>query len=194
MEDWLSGATLIEMCGGERYLDPPRMALLLNLWDHFIRTYRPEGPAEYLCIALALVSFNHFTRLTEAVGNLANRLEHTFFGIDPLEVRVIQASDKVAPVDRLQARSAAHDHVQALGRELLPTLDRLNRMVLRNLQALRDLKATPLSMTVQNYGQLNVAHQQANLAQPAAPAVGTRPDGAASRRGLPERMGQEDEP
>ncbi len=39
-------------------------------------------------------------------------------------------------------------------------------MVLRNLKALRELKASPISMTVQNFGQLNVGQQQTNLAQP----------------------------
>ncbi len=43
-------------------------------------------------------------------------------------------------------------------------------MVIRNLKMLRDLKTTPLALTVQNFGQLNVAQQQANLVQP-PPAV-----------------------
>lgn len=50
----------------------------------------------------------------------------------------------------------AEEIVRQLGREALPLLDRLNRMVARNLRLLRILRAASLILTVQNYGQLNV--------------------------------------
>ncbi len=164
-EDWASGAALIQMLGGERYLDPPRMALLLHLWHHFVVAYRPDGPAEYLCIAMALVAYNQLIRVNEYVGNLQARLEWQFFSLaDPIQVSALQ-KDGYRGTVTTDLKVAGRDLVEELGRDALPLLDRLNRMVIRNLKALRDLKAAPISMTVQNYGQLNVGQAQTNLAQ-----------------------------
>jgi hypothetical protein len=160
-EDWASGRTLIEMLGGERYVDPPRVALLLQLWRDFVVTYRPEGPAEYMCIAMALLSFDHLLRLNRFVGNLEMRLEDEFFATQGLQAQFEERYGRGARAGGLRVEEIASQ----LGREALPLLDRLNRMVIRNLKALRDLKTAPLALTVQNYGQLNVAQQQANLMQ-----------------------------
>ena len=165
-EDWFSGKAFIEMCGGERYLDPPRTALLFHLWHHFVQAYQPDGPAEYLCIAMALIGFNQLIRVNEFVGNLATRTENSFFGSEPLEVRVIKDESPWGYYDRMEAKAKGHDYLAQLGREALPLLDRCNRLVLRNLKMLRDLKTTPIAMTVQNFGQLNVGTQQTNTAQP----------------------------
>jgi len=168
-EDWASGAMLITLLGGERYLDPPRTALLQHLWQHFVGTYRPEGPAEYLCIAMALVGFHHLIRVNEFAGNLATRTEHAFFDTAPPQVQIVDRDGTTKRAGQ-QAQVAGREALEQLGREALPLLDRLNRMVIRNLKALRDLKAAPLALSVQNYGQLNVGQTQTNLAKsPDAP-------------------------
>jgi hypothetical protein len=165
-EDWASGKALIEMMGGARYLDPPRMALLYHLWHHFVYAYQPDGPAEYLCIAMALIGFNQLVRVNEVVGTLAARLEFQLFDTDqPLRVTLVEPDGRSRAANRYEY-VAGQEAVDRLGREALPLLDRCNRMVLRNLKALRELKASPISMTVQNFGQLNVGQQQTNLARP----------------------------
>lgn len=161
-EDWASGRALLEMLGGERYLDPPRVALLLQLWRDFVLTYRPEGPAEFMAIAMGLLAFDHLLRLNRFVGNLEMRLEDEFFATEGLRGQFEQRYGRGATVRELQVEAIARQ----LGRDVLPLLDRLNRMVIRNLKALRDLKATPLALTVQNYGQVNVGQAQTNVAQP----------------------------
>jgi len=160
-EDWASGKRLITMLGGERYVSPEQTALMYHLWHDFVGTYRPQGPAEYLAIAMALIAFHQLIRANEFVGNLMARLESTVFGIDPPLVRVIERDGKLGPIT-LEGKVAGHETIQELGRDALPLLDRLNRMVLRNIKALRDLKASSLSLTVQNYGQLNVGQVQTN--------------------------------
>ncbi len=172
-EDWASGVALLHMLGGERYLDPPRMALLQHLWHHFVNAYRPEEPAEYLCIAMALVAYHHLIRVNEYVGNLQARLEWRFFSLDdPIQVSALQ-QDGYRGTVTTDLKLAGRDLVEELGRDALPLLDRLNRMVLRNLKALRDLKTAPINMTVQNYGQLNVGQAQTNLARPLTEAAVT---------------------
>ena len=181
-EDWASGKALIEMMGGERYLDPPRMALLYHLWHHFVHAYQPDGPAEYLCVAMALIGFNQLVRVNEVVGTLAARVEFQLFDSDqPLRVTLVEPDGTRRAANRYEY-VAGQEAVDRLGREALPLLDRCNRLVLRNLKALRELKAAPISMTVQNFGQLNVGQQQTNVAQPNS-EDSAHPDEQRSRRG-----------
>lgn len=172
-EEWHSGELFIKMLGGERYLDPPRTALMYHLWHHFIGAYRPTGPAEYLAIAMALFAFHHLIRVNEFVGNLATRTESNFFGSEPLEVRVVKDETPWGFYTEMEAKAKGHEYLAQLGREALPLMDRLNRMVIRNLRALRDLKAIPLALNVQNYGQMNVGQAQANIStlSPTQPAT-----------------------
>ncbi len=183
-EDWVSGRAIITMLGGERYITPERTALLLLLWRQFLASYAPEGPAEYMAVAMAVLSFAHFLRLNEFVGNLEMRLEDAFFDTKGLRAQFEQRYRRGSEIRGLDVE----DLVRQLGREVLPLLDRLNRMVARNLRLLRDLKAAPLALTVQNFGQLNVAQAQTNVAQPLATEATTPPPieaGAKPRRRKP---------
>src|SRR5262249_31929384 len=70
-------------------------------------------------------------------------------------------------------------------------MERVQRMFLRALRALTELRRRPLAVVVQGAGQVNIAHQQVNVAgQEAADAiVKTEGGGCAPRRateGLPE--------
>ena len=179
-EDWVSGRALIAMLGSERYLAPERAALLLHLWRHFLAAYDVDGPAEFLTVAMALVAFNQLTRVNELVGNLENRLEDEFFATEGLRQQHEQRYGRGAKVRGLHVEEI----VRQLGQDLLPLLDRCNRMVIRNLKLLRELKTTPLAVTVQNFGQLNVAQAQTNVAQPAPgkATTGASPASTAKRR------------
>lgn len=179
-EDWVSGRALIEMLGSERYLAPERAALLLHLWRHFLAAYEVDGPAEFLMVAMALVAFNQLTRVNELVGNLENRLEDEFFATEGLREQHERRYGRGTRTGAL----AVEERVRQLGQDLLPLLDRANRMVIRNLKMLRELKSTPLAVTVENYGQLNLGQTQTNIARPAPGevAAGVLPDAAAKRR------------
>ncbi len=173
-EDWVSGRALIVMLGSERYLAPERAALLLHLWRHFLVAYDVDSPAEFLTVAMALIAFNQLTRVNELVGNLENRLEDEFFATEGLR----EQHERRYGRGTREGALAVEETVRRLGQDLLPLLDRCNRMVIRNLQLLRELKTTPLAVTVENYGQVNVGQVQTNLAQPvpegAAPATGAK--------------------
>ncbi len=178
-EDWASGRALIEMLGSERYLAPERAALLLHLWRHFLVAYDVDGPAEFLTVAMALVAFNQLTRVNELVGNLETRLEDEFFATEGLREQHERRYGRGTRAGAL----AVEETVRRLGEDLLPLLDRCNRMVIRNLQLLRELKATPLTLTVENYGQVNVGQVQTNVARPPeTPAPGSLPGAAPAKR------------
>ncbi len=177
-EDWVSGRALLTMLGGERYLAPERAALLLHLWRHFLVAYDVDSPAEFLAVAMALVAFNQLTRVSELVGNVEARLENEFFATEGLREQHERRYGRGTRAGAL----AVEETVRRLGQDLLPLLDRCNRMVIRNLTLLRELKATPLALTVENYGQVNVGQVQTNVAQPAPPAPGTSPHSTAKRQ------------
>ena len=183
VEEWHSGELFIAMLGGRRYLDPPHTALMYHLWHQFVGTYRPVGPAEYLAIAMALFAFHHLVRVNEFVGNMATRLEFQFFDTAPLQVRLTERDGTPKRAGQ-RAQVAGREALEQFERDALPLMDRLNRMVIRNLKALRDLQAAPLALSVQNYGQLNVGQQQANSIQPPANdhAGTSRPRAGAARR------------
>ena len=62
---------------------------------------------------------------------------------------------------------AVEDRLKKLGETLLPLLDRANRLMVRNLRAMKDLRQGPTpAATVGQAQQVNVASQQVN-------AVGT---------------------
>ena len=58
----------------------------------------------------------------------------------------------------------AEEWVARLTQQLMPMLDRVNRQLLRNLRALRELKGATLALRVENYGQMNVGQTQTNQA------------------------------
>ncbi len=137
---------------------------ILHLWRHFVAAYEVEGPAEYLVVAMALVALDQFSRLNELIGNLETRLESEFFSTRGLQAEFEERYGRGAGA-RIRGLTA-EEIVRQLGQEMLPLLDRCNRMVIRNLKMLRDLKTTPLALTVANYGQLNVGQAQTNIAAP----------------------------
>ena len=54
-------------------------------------------------------------------------------------------------------------HVERIAEQLLPLLDRGNRMMLRNLKALKSLREPPVpSVSIGAAGQVNVAAEQVN--------------------------------
>ncbi len=164
VEDWHSGARLLEMAGGTRYLAPDRAALLVALWHSYIDHYRPSGPAEYQVIAMALMSWYHFERVNELICNLQAKAELSLFGPAGVEVHV-RTKGGPSYYEKQEAEVYATEYLRQLGQDALPLLDRLQRMVARSLRMLRDVRNLP-----------------APVEAPAAPAAEPVPIGRRRRR------------
>ena len=159
-EDYAGGVFLIEQLGAERHLDPTLMAVLLVLLRRLIDEHGATTAAELMLIDLAVISYYHTLRINGWVGNFAALIEHEFF-------------DKEGPSAKFEKRYGrgsreirglrVEDHVHRIGEQLLPLLDRCNRMMLRNLKALKALRDGPApSVSIGSAGQVNVAMNQAN--------------------------------
>ena len=159
-EDLDTGGFLLERLGAERHLDPQLMAVLLVLRRRLIDEHGASTAADLLLIDVAVLSYYHTLRINGWIGNFAMLVEHEFFS-------------KESPSAKLQDRYGrgngriqglqADDYIQRIGEQLLPLLDRTNRMMLRNLKALKTLRepATP-TVSIGVAGQVNVAQTQVN--------------------------------
>ncbi len=165
-------SALLERLGAERYLDPPLMAVLLGLRRRLIEEHDAQTAAEFMLIDSAVLAFYHQLRVTGWIGDLSIWLEREFFGIEGPTARLKRRHGYAAEEIR---GLKAEDIVEQLVERLMPLVDRSNRMLLRNLKALRAMREAPLSsVTIGSAGQVNVAAQQLNAAEAPRPTAEVR--------------------
>ena len=165
-ERYRSGRFLIERLGAERYLDPQLMATLWGLRQRLVANWGARGAHERMLIDAVVMSYYHMLRFHGWIGNFALQIEHEFFG-------------QQSPTAKFQERYRGYnlgeleglrveDYVHRVGEQLLPLMDRANRIMIRNLKALRDLRQLPTpAVAIGQAGQVNVGAQQMNVAQAA---------------------------
>jgi hypothetical protein len=149
---------LIERLGAERYLDPPLMAVLMGLRRRLIEEHGLQTAAELMIVDSAVLSFYHQIRINGWIGDLSTWLEREFFRKEPMMAKLPNQPDAKAS-HVLQGEVI----VRRICEQLMPLFDRANRMLLRNLKALRDLRQEPApNVSIGSAGQVNVAAQQVN--------------------------------
>jgi len=143
-EDWLkvcadsreqyeSGRFFLERLGAARYLDPKLMATLWSLRQRLIAEWGISTAAEIMLLDLALLGYYHTLRVQGWIGDLALHIEHEFFGQDAL------AENGQRP-GRRRGRFSVEEDVRRLSEQLMPLSDRANRMFIRNLKAIKELR------------------------------------------------------
>lgn len=154
-ERYGAGRFLIERLGAERYLDPELMA---TVWQLRQRLAEQTGGtvAELLLVDTAVLAYYHTIRVNGWIGNLALNIENEFFGQEGPHAKLKQQYG--SQVDGLQVEAL----LTRLGEQLLPLMERANRMMLRNLAALRDYRKVP-AVSIGSAGQVNVAEKQVNV-------------------------------
>ncbi len=157
-EDLDCGGFLIDRLGAERYLDPDLMATLLVLRRRLIDEHQATTAAELMLIDSAVLSYFHTIRINGWIGDLSAQIEAEFFRKESLSAKQkgYYGTDSVRGL-------RVEDLVGQLVERLMPLPDRSNRMMIRNLKALRAMREpTATSVTIGSAGQVNVAAQQAN--------------------------------
>jgi hypothetical protein len=146
-EDWIrvseesrkqyeSGGFLLDRMGAERFLDPNLIATLMWLRQRIIDESGITTAAETMLLDLALLHYCHALRVEGWIGNLALHIERQFFGSG-----AFAADYRNLPQG---TRQAADDAVRRFGEQLMPLVDRANRMFIRNLAAIKDLRQRPV--------------------------------------------------
>jgi hypothetical protein len=159
-ESLATGRFLIDRLGAERSLDPELMAALIVLRRRLIVEHRAMGAAELLLIDSLLLAYYHQLRVNGWIGGLAWHVEAEFFGHEGPKAKL--RKEHGYQVDGLRVE----DMLSRIGEQLLPLLDRCNRLMLRNLRALRDPRQRPAAnVTIGAAGQVNVGAQQVNVGE-----------------------------
>jgi hypothetical protein len=120
----------------------------------------PNVPAlrERLLVDCAVISYYHTLRINGWVGNAAALIEGAFFGTTGPSARF---QDRYGRGSHRIHGLRIEDHVQRIGEQLLPLLDRCNRMLIRNLKALRALREGPApSVSIGAAAQVDVGGVQ----------------------------------
>ena len=162
-EDPETGGSFIDRLGAERHLDPELMAALLVLRRRLVDGYGAESAADLMLIDVAVMGYYHTLRINGWVGNLATEVEHEFFGTEGMGV-VVDGRQRSTRDVRIEGLRVVRI-IDRLGEQILPLLDRSNRMMIRNLKALEARRQPPApSVSIGQAGQVNVAAVQANKA------------------------------
>jgi hypothetical protein len=85
-----------------------------------------------MLVDLALLSYYNALRVQGWTGDLAVHIEHEFFGDAAF-------TEMAREGHRRTDRFAVEDRVRRLSEELMPLFDRANRMMIRNLKAIKEL-------------------------------------------------------
>ena len=137
------------------------MAALLVLRRRLVDEYGAESAADTMLIDVAVLAYYHTLRVNGWIGNLAGQVESEFFGTAGLDV-VVEGKRR-SPWDVRIKGLRVVELLDRLDRQILPLLDRSNRMMLRNLKALQARRQTPSpSVSIGQAGQVNVGAQQVN--------------------------------
>lgn len=150
--DRAAGTFLLKRLGAERYIDPELTAALLALRAHLA----PSCAEEELLIDSALLAYYHQLRITGWIGNLSLLVEAEFFGQAGPKAKLKEHYGYT--VEGLQVE----DLLKRMSEQLVPLLERSNRMLVRNLAALREQRKAP-AVTIASAGQVNVAQRQVNV-------------------------------
>lgn len=158
--EYLPGNFLIRELGAQRLLHPEMIATLLTLRQSLLADLKATTAADMMLVDLAILGYYNALRVQGWIGNLSLWIEHELFGQAAPAVKLRRQH---GPIEGL----AVEESLKRLGEVLLPLLDRANRMMVRNLKAIKELRQGPTpAVTVGQAQQVNVASQQVN-------AVGT---------------------
>jgi hypothetical protein len=168
-QEYDSGAFVLERLGAERYLDPKLMATLLKQRQSIIAEWGITTAAETMLVDLAVVHYALVLRVHGWIGDLAVRIESEFFGDDAF-TEVVKGQRRIAD------RFAVAERVQRLSEQLMPTLDRANRMMIRNLKAIKELRQGQVpAITIGRAEQVTVTNRPPRRLRPLK-GVALQPD------------------
>ncbi len=156
--DTYRGRLLIDTLGAERHLDPETMAAIITLRSNWIAEYQANTAVELMLIDSALIAFFNQLRTQRLIGNLFLATEYEFFGRESPSAKLESEYGSFAIKSY-----RVEDLADKLIHDLQPLLDRANRMLLRNIKALRDLKSANITVNVNAPSQVNMAQQQVNV-------------------------------
>lgn len=161
VNDYYSGNFFMERIGRYREVDAPLTLVLLHLRAQWIVEYDIKTIPEFILLDMALTSYFHYLRLNEAVNNTMASIEWEYFALDAPSFRRDYYGTRLGSVTKDQA--IAEELAHRLSEVLQPLLELYNRMFIRNLKAIRDLKRGNIQLNIGSVGQMNIGEKQLNV-------------------------------
>jgi len=167
-EGYVNGRFFVERIGRYREVDPTLAATLLNMRQAWIKEYDVKTVPEFVLLDMAMVSYYHYLRINTEIGDLEGSIEWDYFMLDAPTKTTTRKEGNIRTfhtTGERESRARVEDLVDRLKENLQSLLDRFNRMFIRNLKALRDLKRANIQLNIGQVGQLNIAEKQINVSK-----------------------------
>lgn len=158
LEHYRSGNFFLERIGRYRSVDVPLTMTILNLRQQWVKEYDIKTAPEFMLLDAAMISYFHLTRLNELINNAMSSIEWDIFALD-----VPRFESYYGYKTEKESRFMAEGLARNLQEVLQPVLEQYNRMFIRNLKALRDLKRGNIQLNIGNVGQMNIGDKQINI-------------------------------
>lgn len=159
--EYKNGQFFFETIGMQRNFDPDFLAVLINLRQVWIKDYDIKTAPEFMLLDSALIAYYHQIKLHSMVGNMEAKVERQFFTQEELDYSYPKKGNTT--YDFSKPNIAIENIIDSTINKTIPLLDKFNRMFLRNLKALRDLKRSNINLNIGNVGQINVGKEQVNI-------------------------------
>ena len=164
-EDYRSGQFLLDTLGADRYVETKISMTILLIRKKMIEDLQIESAAEFMLMDAALMAYYNGIKLQRMFGDLATQVERELFHDDSLSVNLKDSGNLEVANFKVEAMlNRASD-------KLMNLIDRTNKMMIRNIKAIRDLKSGTLSIRTD---QVNIAQQQVNQVIKGKPKRGSR--------------------
>ena len=158
-EDYLSGRFFLEELSLFFEVSPRLSLTVYELRQEWIREYDLKTVPEFMLLDQIMLAYFHVTRLNTEVAKMLSLTEESLYSCDSPFAKL----QSYLHIDNKFDRFVAADHIKEMQDVLLPFIERFNQMFLRNLRAMRDLKANPININIVQAGQVNLAQQQVNI-------------------------------
>ncbi len=163
-ESYLDGTFFLRQMGLFYEVSPSLSLTVYNLRQEWIRQYGLTTVPELMLLDQAMLGYFHAVRLNKQIGDMLSLTESGLFYPEVPHVKIKKENQLNNEFDGF----VAEDAIKQLQERLMPLMERFNVMFLRNLRALRELKAHPVNINIGQAGQVNVAQQQVNVADAAS--------------------------
>lgn len=154
VEDYLSGKFFMDRLGGWKENDPQIVATLLYMRSSSIIELELETVPELMLLDLALITYYQILRFHGLAGDINWFIDLEFFLQEP-PIKY----DNYGRPDGIKTE----DRINELVDNVIPLIDRLQRMFQRNLKAIRDLKRSNIILNIGQVDQMNLGEKQVNL-------------------------------
>ena len=184
-ESYLDGTFFLRQMGLFYEVSPALSLVVYNLRQEWIRQYDLTTVPELMLLDQAMLAYFHAVRLSKQIADMLSLTETDLFYPEAPHVKIKKEYGLNNEFDGF----VAEDAIRQLQERLMPVMDRFNVMFLRNLRAMRELKAHPVNINIGQAGQVNVGQQQVNVAGEADQEVGGYPLGHCRERARHEHRG-----